>query len=175
MPELKSPLVVPLTLGLLSLLSSKKALRPLFLLLPLLLFSLQLPRFWQNHDPANNRDLQRALAIERLTEPESLLLIGGSPKGYQRGKAYGPYFSRRVLLLPETFPGDLTTEEGRLSLRRTLDGIAKSRPLYLLDDLFLGGPLRREEFSSSLEGLSDKECLVALAPFRLYRYREKAP
>ena len=174
-PELKSPLVVPLTLGLLSLLSSKKALRPLFLLLPLLLFSLQLPQFWQNHDPANNRDLQRALAIERLTEPESLLLIGGSPKGYQRGKAYVPYFSRRVLLLPETFPGDLTTEEGRLSLRRTLDGIAKSRPLYLLDDLFLGGPLRREEFSSSLEELSDKECLAALAPFRLYRYREKAP
>lgn len=174
-PELKSPLAIPLTLGLLSLLSAKKALRPLFLLLPLLLFSLQLPLFWKYHDPANNKDLQRALALERLTEPEGLLLIGGSPKGYQRGKAYIPYFSRRALLLLETFPDDLSTEEGRLSLRQTLDGIAKNRPLYLLDDLFLGGPLRREEFSSSLEALSDKESLPALAPFRLYRYRGEIP
>lgn len=92
-------------------------------------------------DPEKNLDLQAALQIGQLTEPEAVVFIAGSGPGYNLGKIYLPYFSRRPAQVvdwmlgaapPESFPAVLASELNRLRLA--------GQPVYLLSELLEPGP-----------------------------------
>lgn len=91
--------------------------------------------------PENNRDLQRALAIAKATEPNSAVFIAGAGPGYNLGKIYLPYFARREAKVadwmigqsPEPFPAPLLAALARLR--------AQGRPAYALSELIEPGPV----------------------------------
>ena len=85
--------------------------------------------------PENNRDLQRARSIGEATEPNAAVFIAGSGPGYNLGKIYLPYFSRREAKVADwltgppgsPFPARLQAALTQLRQQR--------RPAYVLSEL----------------------------------------
>ncbi len=94
--------------------------------------------------PENNRDLQRALAIADATEPEAAVFIAGSGPGYNLGKIYLPYFSRR-----QAEVADWLTEPAGSPFPDRLEAAVvrirgQGRPIYVLSELLEETPALEE-------------------------------
>ena len=94
--------------------------------------------------PENNRDLQRALAIGEATEPNAVIFIAGSGPGYNLGKIYLPYFSRREAKVADWLTGPAGSPFPD-RLEAALAGIRRQgRPIYVVSELLEPTPALEE-------------------------------
>ncbi len=151
-PELKSPLVI-----LFFIILSKEIFRikrmelPIMVLFAIILFSLNISFFKRNSDITKNKDFIIAERIKNITEPNSIIIIGGTSKGYIMGKAYIPYFSLRKVLSLSSYGGKIEkTDVDKILKRIALMG--ENSNIYILSDCL--------DYSKIASVFSDKQSFL---------------
>jgi len=146
-PELKSPILILFLLVFLKEIHKIKKWKYLIIsLLTILLFSLNFGFFKSNADANKNINYKIAIQIKNCTPKNSIIIIGGTKKGYIFGKAYIPYFSLRKVLSLDTYGKKIGERDVKIILEK-IKIFQEKKKVYILND-YINNKVSRELFSN---------------------------
>jgi len=146
-PELKAPLLILFLLVFLKEVYKIKRWKNFILSISIiLLFSLNFGFFKSNADDNKNINYKIAISIKKCTPKNSIIIIGGTKKGYVFGKAYIPYFSLREAISLDTYGKKIN----KIDVKAIFEKIRifqEKKKVFILND-YLDSKVSKELFSS---------------------------
>ncbi len=169
-PELKSSILVLLIILTLESVPRRKIFA-ISLFVVFLLF-INGKTFYENSKIENNKAYLISEEISKRTEKNSAILIGGSKKGFIKGKVYLPYFFNIKAFSLSDYPRSICRRELNLIIER-LDKMRKNENFYVFSDVFaVDEKFCSKSLLSDLKKFilsSSKKSFKILEKYKLYR------